>query len=146
MVRLPFVLVIGFVLLAGRAQAQDAIGFVKQVAGTAAIIRDGQRMPVSIAMAVQEHDQLETGRDGELGITFRDDTRISLGANTRLDVGRFVFKPAEKDYGIVFNILVGTMQYISGITAKIAPEAVSITTPKFVVAVRGTRLLIRTEN
>lgn len=133
--------------MAAPAGAEDmAVGFVKVLAGSASAIRDRQRIPLSLGMEVREHDRLETEPYSELGVTFRDDTRISLGPNTRIDVSQFTFQPAERKYGIVFKVLVGTLQYMSGVIAKLSPESVSISTPQFTVAVRGTRLLIRAEN
>jgi hypothetical protein len=125
--------------------ADSAIGFVKFVTGTVTALRGGQRIPLAVGAPVQADDEFETGADGTLGVTFRDDTRISLGPNTRLDVSRFVFAPAERQYGLGLKLILGTLQYISGLTGKLSPESVSITTPNFVVAVRGTRLLVRAE-
>jgi len=131
----------------GAARADDtAVGFVKFLSGEAIVIRNGQKVPLKLSSPIEEHDQLETGPFSELGVTFRDDTRISLGAATRLNVGQFTFRPAEKRYGLVFRLVAGSLQYMSGLIAKLAPDSVSISTPQFTVAVRGTRLLLRAEN
>jgi hypothetical protein len=125
----------------------DTIGYVKTLAGTATITPagDSAARPASIAMPVHEQDLVETGPNGQIGITFRDDTRIALGPSSRLDLARFVFRPAEKEYGFVLRLGYGTLQYLSGLTAKLAPDAMSIETPGSTIAVRGTRLLIRAE-
>jgi hypothetical protein len=137
------------ILLAPAARAEtDAIGHVKTLAGTATIVPiDGGEAPqrVAIAMPVHEKDRIETGPDGEVGITFRDNTRITVGPSSRIDLARFVFQPAEKSYGFVLRLAFGTLQYLSGLTAKLAPDAMSIETPGSTIAVRGTRLLIRAE-
>ncbi len=124
-----------------------AVGYVKTLSGTATLTSTGDAVgrPISIAMALHEHDRVETGPDGQIGITFCDDTRITLGPNSRVDLARFVFKPVDKNYGFVLRLAYGTMQYLSGLTAKLAPDAMSIETPGATIAVRGTRLLIRAE-
>ncbi len=128
------------------AWADDAaIGFVKTLTGHATVTRAGAAKPVEIAMPVYAQDQLETASDGELGITFRDDTRISLGPGSRLELPSFVFKPADSRYGFVLRLAYGTMQYLSGLTAKLAPDAMSIETPTATIAVRGTHFLVRAE-
>jgi hypothetical protein len=133
-------------LTAGQAWADDdVIGFVKTLSGHATVTRDGKASPLVAAMAIHEKDRLETGGDGELGVTFRDDTRVTLGPNSRLDLTRFVFKPAEKQYGLVIRLAYGTLQYISGLMAKLAPAAILLETPSSTIAVRGTRLLIGAE-
>jgi hypothetical protein len=125
----------------------DTIGYVKMLSGAATVTPAGHGVasPVSIAMPIHEQDRVETGRDGQIGITFRDDTRVALGPNSRVDLVHFVFKPAEKKYGFVLRLAYGTLQYLSGLTAKLAPDAMSIETPGSTIAVRGTRLLIRAE-
>ncbi len=125
----------------------DTIGHVKTLSGTATLTPagDGVARPVSIGMPIHGQDRVETGRDGQIGITFDDNTRITLGPNSRVDLASFVFKPAEKRYGFVLRLAYGTLQYLSGLTAKLAPDAVSIETPGATIAVRGTRLLVRAE-
>ena len=125
--------------------AEAAIGFVKFVTGTVTVLRGGQRIPLTVGAPVQADDTFETAGDGTLGVTLRDDTRLSLGPGTRLNVSRFVFAPAEQQYGLGLRLVLGTLQYISGLTGKLSPDSVSISTPNFVVAVRGTRLLVRAE-
>jgi hypothetical protein len=132
----------------GSAHADAAaIGYVKTLSGTATLVSAGDQggRPISIGTPLHEHDQVETGRDGQIGITFCDDTRITLGPNSRVDLARFIFKPVDKNYGFVLRLAYGTMQYLSGLTAKLAPDAMSIETPGATIAVRGTRLLIRAE-
>jgi hypothetical protein len=123
------------------------IGYVKTLAGTATVTPADATAarPLAIAMPIHEHDRIETGPNGQIGITFRDDTRITLGPNSRIDLARFVFRPAEKSYGFVLRLGYGTLQYLSGLTATLAPDAMSIETPGCTIAVRGTRLLIRAD-
>ncbi len=135
-------------LAAATAQAEnETIGYVKTLAGRATVIADGggAALPLAVAMAIHRKDRVETGADGEIGITFRDNTRVTLGPNSRLDLVHFVFRPADKTYGFVLRLTFGTLQYLSGLTAKLAPSAMSIETPGSTIAVRGTRLLIRAE-
>ncbi len=128
------------------ARAADApIGFVKTLSGAATVIRGATVAAAALAMPVYENDQLQTGADGALGITFRDNTRISLGPNSRIELKHFVFQPAEKHYGFILRLAYGTLEYISGLTEKLAPDAMSVETPGFTVGARGTRFLVRAE-
>ena len=122
------------------------IAFVKTVSGSATLVRGGATEPIRVGAPLREKDRLETGADGSVGVTFRDNTRIALGPKSRIDLERFVFKPADKQYGFVLKLLRGTLEYISGLTAKLAPEAMSIETPTATIGVRGTRLLARVED
>ncbi len=132
--------------LALPARAEDApIGFVKTLLGAATVTHGAIAMAARTAMPVYQNDTLETGADGELGVTFRDNTRISLGPNSRIELTHFVFKPAALEYGLILRLAYGTLECISGLTAKLAPQAMSIETPGFTVGARGTRFLVRAE-
>jgi hypothetical protein len=128
------------------ARAEEApVGYVKTLSGTATVTHGGIATAAALAMPVYEHDLLETGGNGELGVTFRDNTRISLGPDSRIELKHYVFKPASEEYGFLLRLAYGTMEYISGLTEKLAPDAMSIETPGFTVGARGTRLLVRAE-
>ncbi len=125
----------------------DQIGYVKMLSGAASVVSVDDRVsrPLRVAAPIHEGDRVETGRDGQIGITFSDNTRITLGPESSVVIVRFVFVPAERKYGFVLRLIYGTLQYLSGLTEKLAPETMSIETPGSTVAVRGTRLLIRAE-
>ena len=128
------------------ARADEApVGFIKTLSGTATLTHGAVATAAALAMPVYQNDRLETGSDGALGITFRDNTRISLGPNSRIELKHFVFQPAAEQYGFILGLAYGTLEYISGLTEKLAPDAMSIQTPGFTVGARGTRLLIRAE-
>jgi hypothetical protein len=128
------------------ARAEEApVGFIKTLSGTATLTHSAVATAAALAMPVYQNDRLETGSDGALGITFRDNTRISLGPNSRIELKHFVFQPAAEQYGFILGLAYGTLEYISGLTEKLAPDAMSIQTPGFTVGARGTRLLIRAE-
>jgi hypothetical protein len=130
--------------LAAHAE-QGSIGFIKSLSGTATVTHDNAASAAALAMPVYENDLVQTGGDGELGITFRDDTRISLGPNSRIELRHFVFKPATEQYGFLLRLAYGTLECISGLTVKLAPDAMSIETPGFTVGARGTRFVVRSE-
>ena len=129
---------------AGAAETDpDAIGFVKTATGGATLLRNGTADPARPGLAVHVADILETGPAGSIGVTFKDDTRIALGPRSRVTIPSFRFAPADHQYGFVIRLLSGTLEYLSGLTAKLAPADMSIQTPTATIGVRGTRLLVR---
>jgi hypothetical protein len=94
---------------------------------------------------VFETDGLRTGADGRVGVTLKDDTRVSLGPNSEARIDRFVYAPAEGRLGFVFNIVRGVAAYVSGQIAKLAPDSIRLETPAAIVGVRGTSLAVRVE-
>lgn len=143
-VYLALVIIAASSALAARADDRP-IGFVKTVSGAATVTRGTTISAAALAMPVYENDRLQTGEDGSLGVTFQDNTRIALGPNTRIELEHFVFKPAAQQYGFILRLAHGTLDYLSGLTEKLAPDAMSIETPGFTVGARGTRFLVRAE-
>jgi hypothetical protein len=136
-------LAVQIVIFAAPAAAQErTIGFVKNTAGNVLVIRGGQEQPASPGVALVAGDVLRTGADGRVGVTMKDETRLSLGPQTELTIAQFAYSPAERDLGFVMRLLRGTVAYISGRIAKLAPESIKIETPSSIVGIRGTHLLI----
>jgi hypothetical protein len=127
------------------AQQASAAGRIKLVSGTASIVRAGTQMPAKVGEVVFEADALRTGTDGRLGVTLKDETRISLAPNSEVRVDRFVYAPSEGRLAFTLRILRGLTAYVSGRIARLAPDAVRLETPTAVIGVRGTRLAIRVD-
>ena len=129
------------------AMAQSkSIGMVKVSKGDTSIVRDDKHVRGKIGLSVFQNDVLETGKDGSLGVTFKDNTRVSLGPNSQLSLKEFSFNPKEKEYSFISEIARGTLVYISGMMSKLSPESVSVKTPSATIGIRGTRFLIRIDD
>jgi hypothetical protein len=139
-----------FVLTAATApafaqQPSGPAGRIKIASGQAFIVRAGALVPAQAGQMVFEADGLKTGADGRLGITLKDDTRVSIGPGSEVRLDRFLFVPAEGRMGLVLNVVRGVMAYVSGRIAKLAPDSIRLETPAAVVGVRGTTLALRVE-
>jgi hypothetical protein len=132
------------VLLACAAAAEDTrIGTIKTLKGDARIIGPDGSVAASIGGAVQQNDTLETGADGALGLAFIDNTTLSMGPKSRITLTKVVFNPDQNDFAFTTNIVKGTFMFVSGSIARLAPQAVRITTPVNTIGIRGTRFLVR---
>ena len=121
----------------------QAIGMIKVSKGDSFVIRDGKRINGQIGRSVFQEDVLETGKDGSLGITLKDSTRLSLGPNSRLKLNEYAFRPRQKEYSFKSEMARGTLVYHSGMMARLAPESISVKTPAGTIGIRDTRFLIR---
>ena len=121
---------------------QNAAGRIKVASGSVFIVRAGALGPAQAGQEVFEADGLKTGADGRLGITLKDDTRVSLGPSSEVRVDRFVFAPAEGRMGLVLKVVRGVIGYVSGRIAKLSPDSIRLETPAAVVGVRGTTLAL----
>jgi hypothetical protein len=127
------------------AQQQTAAGRIKIVSGDAFILRGSRTLEARPGQVIFEADSLRTGADGSVGVTLKDDTRLSLGPNSEVKVERFVFAPGAGRLGMVLKFMRGVAAYVSGKMAKLAPDAVRLETPAAIVGVRGTTVGIRIE-
>ena len=134
-----------FVLMAKPAFSQQPVdvGRIKVVTGSAFIVRAGALVPAQAGQAVFQADGLRTGAGGRVGITLRDDTRLSLGPNSEVRLDRFAYAPAENQVGFVLRIVRGVVAYVSGRIAKLSPDSIRLETPGAIVGVRGTTLAVR---
>jgi hypothetical protein len=144
-----FALGVVVLVLAGSApvwgQETAAVGRIKVLSGSAFILRQSATIPAELGQVVFETDGLRTGADGRIGVTLKDDTRVSLGPNSEARIDRFVYAPADGRLGFVFNIVRGVAAYVSGQIAKLAPDSIRLETPAAIVGVRGTSLAVRVE-
>jgi len=127
------------------AQQPSAAGRIKVVSGSAFIIRQGATIPAQPGQMVFETDGLKTGGDGRIGVTLKDDTRVSLGPSSELRLQRFIYEPGRGSFGLVLQFVRGVAAYVSGRMAKLSPESIRLETPAAIVGVRGTSLAIRVE-
>ena len=124
---------------------QPSAGRVKVVTGSASIVRNGNTIPARPGDEVFASDTLQTGADGSLGITLKDDTRLSLGPSSEVRLERYVYAPESGALGMVLHFVRGMTAYISGRMAKMAPDSIRLETPAAIVGVRGTTLAINVE-
>lgn len=131
-------------LLAGAAQADpQPVGYVKNVSGSASITTDSSASPAAVGAPVFEGSVLRTGADGSLGLVFKDETVMSFGPDTELTVEEYLYAPAQGKLRFGSRLSRGSLNYVSGVIAKLQPDAVSVTTPSGVIGVRGTQFLVK---
>ena len=127
------------------AQQPAPAGRIKVVSGAAFVVRAGKSAAAQAGQVLYESDTLRTGTDGRLGVTLKDDTRVSLGPESEVKLDRFAYAPAESQVGLVLRIVRGVAAYVSGRIAKLAPDAVRLETPSAIVGVRGTTVALRVD-
>ncbi len=127
----------------GFAQQPEAAGRIKVASGSVFILRAGAITPAQAGLAVYEADTLRTGADGRIGVTLKDDTRVSLGPGSEVRLDRFAYAPAQGQIGLVMKLVRGVAAYVSGHIAKLAPDSIRLETPNGILGVRGTTLAVR---
>ena len=140
-IKYVLILACGWMVVADTLAA-DAAGVVKTVKGTVQIERAGGSSGAAVGSEVYGSDRIVTGSQSSVGITLRDTTQLSAGANTILDLNRFAFNTTTYDGVLDATIKRGSLAVISGKLAKANPDAVRFSTPTTTLGVRGTAFII----
>ena len=119
------------------------IGYVKTVNGNAQIISGSSTIPAKAGAPLRTGDRILTGSDGSLGLTLKDNTVMSIGPDTNISVDEYAFDPPREKLQLAANLSSGTLHFVSGVIAKLKPEAVAIRTPTGTIGVRGTRFVVK---
>ena len=125
------------------AAAADDVGQFKVAKGTVYLERAKQRVPVAVGTVVQEGDVVVTGADGSAGITFKDDSLLSVGPDSVLAIDRFAFDSTTHAGAFETSLRQGSMAAVSGKIAKQSADAMRVRTPATILGVRGTEFLVR---
>ena len=128
-----------------RAAADAAIGQVKSASGAVTVVRGGVSQPVAAGDRVFQADVLATGPDGSVGITFADNSMMSLGPDSTLSLDQFVFDTTTHEGVFDSSLSNGTLAVKSGQIVKQTPEAMKIRTPGALLGVRGTEFVVRAD-
>jgi hypothetical protein len=123
-------------------RADPAAGVFKVVRGTVAVERQGASLPATVGMAVYQSDRIVTGADGSAGITFEDNSLLSLGPSSRLAVDRFAFDSTTHDGAFETTLSSGKLAVVSGKIAHHQLDAMKVKTPSTILGVRGTKFLV----
>jgi hypothetical protein len=139
-------IVIAVIISTPSAMAADTpIGSIKTLEGTVHISRQGIVISAKQGHPVFQQDTIRTDSASRVGIVLHDDTTLSLGPHSVLELKDYVFKPKDNDFSLVVRMLKGTFVYLSGVMGKLAPDAIRLETPDSTIGIRGTRLLIQVE-
>ena len=117
--------------------ANNHVGQVATVQGIATVER-GNAAPSTLKVrdAIYKKDILQTAVNASLGVTFDDETTLSLAANARIVVNEFVYEKGGKRNNTVVNIARGMVAFVAGLTAKTGDMIIS--TPTATLGIRGT--------
>lgn len=134
------------VLPAAAQTAAPPVGYVKTVTGEAWVTNAGQTVRALPGTPVLLGSQLKTALKSSLGVTFKDNTVMSFGPDTELTVDDYVYAPAQDQLKLGARLSKGSLNYISGVIARLKPDAVSVATPTGIIGVRGTQFVVLVED
>ncbi|HTY98506.1 MAG TPA: FecR domain-containing protein [Rhodocyclaceae bacterium] len=100
----------------------------------------GNRRPLALQAPLNAGDRVETGKDAYAGLTFSDDSRLVLRANSQARIAdyRFVEAKPESD-GFALQLLRGAFRALTGRLGHRNPQKAGYTTATATIGIRGTQ-------
>jgi hypothetical protein len=132
-------------LLAAASSFAADVGLVKVAAGKVQIERGGKLIDVRVGTSVQAADVLRTGPDGAAGITFTDNSLLSIGPNSVLAIDKYEFDTTTNVGAFDTTLKQGRLAAVSGKMVKQSPESMKVRTPASVMGVRGTEFVVQVD-
>ena len=139
MMKASLVAAVAVAALAGPAQAQT-VGVNAAIRNNVAIktARDTELRPARLKERVGLGDDIVTAAASVLQILLLDRTSLTVGANARMKVDRFVYDPARSASSVGASVAKGAFRFMSGKAMRGAPGQSSVTTPAASIGIRGT--------
>ncbi|NTV70332.1 MAG: hypothetical protein HGA71_09320 [Azonexaceae bacterium] len=140
------IIVIMLLFLVGHAFGiEQPIGHVKSVSGEATITSGEKKIKAEVGSPIYQGSILQTGKNSAMGVTFKDETVMSFGADTVFSVDEYLYSPAQGNLKFSSKLAKGSLNYVSGVIEKLKPDAVTVRTKSGIIGVRGTQFLLRVE-
>ena len=134
-----FVFILFVLLSASHSYAQDMIGVVSALSGSASIIRNSEEIPAESGTPIFQDDVINSADNSRVQILLKDQTAINLGANASLTIDAFVY--SDEAENVAVKVSKGAFKFISGKVATKNPEKVTVETPVATIGVRGTEFV-----
>jgi len=119
---------------------------IKSSSGAAVVQRGATHLPAATGQELLARDTLVTGKDGRISLTFVDNTRFSIGPNSRVAVSKFEYDRTRQQGAFITQVDRGSLAVVSGKIAKSGRDAMKVQTPNSLLGVRGTRFIVEVPN
>jgi len=139
------VILFGFLACGPNRATAAEIGQIKNVSGQVSVSRNSVQHTAKAGDLLEQADVLTTGANSSVGVTFIDNSRLSAGPNSRIEIKQFRFDPTTNNGEFLADMQRGTLAVVSGQIAKRSPEAMKVKTPTTILGVRGTTFAVKVD-
>ncbi|WP_323594274.1 FecR family protein [Aliarcobacter butzleri] len=112
------------------------VGTVSLVEGKATILRNGQTLNANMGDKVENKDIISTQVNSKIKITFIDNTIVTIGKESSLNIEEYIFN--SKEAKTELNVLKGAFHTITGQIGKVNPDKFKLKTKSASIGIRGT--------
>src|SRR5436309_3989567 len=123
---------------------QQAIGLYMAVIGKVSVAHVWQ--PVALPVKLREHvyfkDVIETQASSRAKALFQDDSILTVGENSRVEVNEFIYDPANNQRSTILRLFQGKARALVGKLFASRGSKFEIHTPTAVATARGTYFVV----
>ena len=123
----------------------EPVAFIKSIQGNATVKRDSGALPAKQGEYLFSGDKIETDKNTNMGISFNDGTRISIGPESFFVIDDYLFEPSQNNFHFDVSLPKGKVVFESGKIGKLAPKKVRIKAPQGIIGIRGTKFIVEAE-
>jgi hypothetical protein len=113
------------------------VGVIEKVENEASIVVASAARPAVVGTPVHLKDELRTGPNGRMLVTFRDDTELTLGEKASMVIDRYVYDPDKGKGETLLRTTKGAFRFVTGRLKEIEGKSIMIAAPFANIAVRG---------
>ena len=142
-------LAIHLILVSTPALASEAgIGFYTAVSGRVTVEHSGeaQVFPVKLNDQVWFKDVIETSNESRTKAFFEDDSVLTVGHNSRVEINEYVYQPEHNTRRAIVKLMQGQVRALVSKIFKANGSKFEVHTPSAVAAARGTYFTVWVEN
>jgi hypothetical protein len=145
-----FVIASTLIFTGSLALADDGagIGFYTAVSGRVSVMHPHQDhvIPVTLHDQVLFKDVIQTQSESRTKAFFQDDSILTVGENSRVEINEYIYKPEDNVRKAVVKLLEGQVRALVSKVFKANGSRFEVHTPSAVAAARGTYFTVWVEN
>jgi hypothetical protein len=128
-------------------RATDAVGEVIMVHGAATVTHEGEQAPVKpqVRQPLFARDRIDTGERSAVKALFRDDSLLTLGERTRLELAEYAYDAGRKVRRVTLTLTQGMVRALVGQSFAAPASAFSIQAGPATIDVRATYVVVWTD-
>ena len=116
------------------AADRRTVGMATKVVSPAQV----EKEPAAVGTLAHMNDELRTGANARLQVSFRDSTQLNLGENATVVVDRFVYDPDAGTGEVVLKTGVAALRMATGKISEMQNKKITVSAPFATLGIRGT--------
>jgi len=123
------------------ASLHASVAKITSLSGSATIERAAKSINAILGSDLESKDTIATTAASKAQLTFKDNTIITVGKQSRFSIEEYLFDTAGSS-NAKFNVISGTVRAMSGKIGRIAPDKFVVKTKTATIGIRGTDFVV----